>query len=194
MIEKGNSCPVVVATAGKDEPILFKTVVASSCVRCAREDNHRQAYIRHDWRDVSADDSFDSLQQHSPRLPTSYKSSTRTTKATANTQQNCPLRRIHSSSFSTMTDTLEQRIAALEQGATFQATQTAIREREAEMLNTLREIREQMAKEAASGATASSGEVTELKQENARLQALVAKQEYRIRHLISNMEEMMAKK
>lgn len=84
-------------------------------------------------------------------------------------------------------------MAALEQGATFDATQSAIREREEEMLATLRGIREQMAKEASAGVAAgvSSTELDQVKQENEKLKTIVAKQEYRIRHLISNMEEFM---
>ena len=89
-------------------------------------------------------------------------------------------------------ESLEQRISALEKGATFDATQAAIRKREEEMLVTLREIREQMAKEAGSGT--SSAELAELKKENEKLKATIAKQEYRIRHLISGMEELLAAK
>lgn len=91
-------------------------------------------------------------------------------------------------------ETLEQRIAALEKGATFDATQAAIRQREEEMLATLRGIRAQMAEEAASGSGASSAEVTDLKEENAKLKQTVAKQEYRIRHLIAGMEDLLAAK
>lgn len=87
---------------------------------------------------------------------------------------------------------LEQRIVALEQGATFDATQAAIRKREEEMLVTLRDIREQMAKEAGLGA--SSAEMDELKKENEKLKATIAKQEYRIRHLIAGMEDLLAAK
>jgi len=89
-------------------------------------------------------------------------------------------------------DSLEQRIAALEKGNAFDATQAAIRKREEEMLETLRDIREQMAKEAGSGA--SSAELEDLTKENEKLKATVAKQEYRIRHLISGMEELLAAK
>ena len=62
------------------------------------------------------------------------------------------------------------------------------------MLATLRGIKEQMAAEAASGSGASSAEVTDLKTENAKLKATVAKQEYRIRHLIAGMEDLLAAK
>lgn len=89
-------------------------------------------------------------------------------------------------------ESLEQRVAALEKGAIFDATQSAIRKREEEMLATLREIREQMAKEAGSGA--SSAELESLKKENEQLKATIAKQEYRIRHLITGMEGLLAAK
>ena len=90
-------------------------------------------------------------------------------------------------------DSLEQRVVALEKGATFDATQTAIRRREEEMLVTLREIREQMVKDAGMG-SASSAEMDELKKENEKLKATIAKQEYRIRHLIVGMEDLLAAK
>jgi hypothetical protein len=88
---------------------------------------------------------------------------------------------------------LEQRVEALEKGTVFDATQAAIRKREEEMLATLRDIREQMAKEASLGG-ASSTELKDLKAENGALKATITKQEYRIRHLISGMEELLAKK
>lgn len=79
----------------------------------------------------------------------------------------------------------------MEKGAKFDATQAAIREREAEFLATLREIRESMAKEKSG---ASSAELGDLKKENEKLKATVAKQDYRIRHLIAGMEELLAVK
>lgn len=89
-------------------------------------------------------------------------------------------------------DSMEQRVAALEKGAAFDVTQAAIRKREEEMLATLREIKEQMAKEAGSGA--SSAAMEDLKKENEKLKATVAKQEYRVRHLISGMEDLLSAK
>lgn len=96
-------------------------------------------------------------------------------------------------------ESLETRVEALEKGAIFDATQAAIRKREEEMLTTLRNIQEQMAKEAATtgGGSASSANATELKEikaENERLKATIIKQEYRIRHLITGMEELLAAK
>ena len=88
---------------------------------------------------------------------------------------------------------METRVEALEKGAVYDATQAAIRKREEEMLGTLRAIREQMAKEASSGG-ASSAELKDLKTENEQLKATIIKQDYRIRHLISGMEELLAAK
>lgn len=87
---------------------------------------------------------------------------------------------------------METRIASLENGAQFEANQNAIRQREQEMLTTLREIRESMATTNAN--TASSTEVDSLKEENARLKGIITKQEYRIRHLISGYENLLEEK
>lgn len=80
----------------------------------------------------------------------------------------------------------------MEKGSQYDATQAAIREREVEFLSTLRGIREEMAKEASSGA--SSVELDSVKKENEKLKATIAKQDYRIRHLISGMEELLVAK
>ncbi|KAG7354218.1 hypothetical protein IV203_003574 [Nitzschia inconspicua] len=88
---------------------------------------------------------------------------------------------------------LEARVKALEDGAQFNANQAAIREREAEFLLQLKEIKETMAKEQSSGG-ASSEEVKALKDENELLKAKLAKSEYRVRHLIEGMEELLAAK
>ena len=87
---------------------------------------------------------------------------------------------------------LEARVKALEDGSKFNATQDAIRKREEEFLKTLEEIKATMAQEAASGG-ASSEEMEALKKENQALKAKLAKNEYRIRHLIEGMETMLAK-
>mmetsp|Transcript_11731 Transcript_11731/g.18485 ORF Transcript_11731/g.18485 Transcript_11731/m.18485 type:complete len:95 (+) Transcript_11731:92-376(+) len=84
---------------------------------------------------------------------------------------------------------LEQRVVALEKGAQYDATQKAIREREIEFLAQLKEIKEAMAKE--SGSSKSSAEVQSLEEENKKLKATIAKQDYRIRHLISGMEKLL---
>mmetsp|Transcript_22177 Transcript_22177/g.54919 ORF Transcript_22177/g.54919 Transcript_22177/m.54919 type:complete len:94 (+) Transcript_22177:98-379(+) len=93
-----------------------------------------------------------------------------------------------------MTD-LETRIAGLEKGATFNATQDAIRAREAEFLATLRDMKASMLKEQqeATGGS-SSEELFALKEENAKLKAKLIKHEYRIGHLVAGMEEMLLSK
>jgi hypothetical protein len=89
----------------------------------------------------------------------------------------------------------------LEDGAQFQATQAAIREREVEFLDQLKKIKETMAKEqqkqsgsGTGGSGASSEEVKALQEENQTLKARLAKNEYRVRHLIEGMEELLAAK
>jgi hypothetical protein len=94
---------------------------------------------------------------------------------------------------------LEARVKALEDGAEFNATQAAIREREVEFLAQLKEIKDTMAKEllqqgGGSGGTSSSEELTALKQENELLKAKLGKTEYRVRHLIAGMEELLTTK
>ena len=97
---------------------------------------------------------------------------------------------------SSPTQDLEGRVRALEEGAKFDATQAAIREREEEFLLTLRAIKEEVAAERESGGGngLSSAQLASLQEENASLKARIAKQEYRIRHLIAGMEEMLEAK
>lgn len=102
---------------------------------------------------------------------------------------------ILNSSFSFACQDLEARVKALEEGAVFNATQEAVREREAEFLAQLREIKEAVAEERKQGGGgASSEEVKSLKQENELLKAKLAKSEYRVRHLIAGMEDLLAAK
>mmetsp|Transcript_2008 Transcript_2008/g.4237 ORF Transcript_2008/g.4237 Transcript_2008/m.4237 type:complete len:102 (+) Transcript_2008:114-419(+) len=84
---------------------------------------------------------------------------------------------------------VEDRLAALEKGAGFQATATEVKKVEAEYLSKLREIRAVMAKQDGNGG-ASSKEVDQLKEENDKLKAKIAKMEYRINHMTSSMETM----
>ena len=95
-----------------------------------------------------------------------------------------------------MKEELESRVAALEVGARYDATQELIRQREVEFLTTLREIRVAMSKEQESegGGGANAAELKTLEEENARLKTVIAKQDYRIRHLISGFEELLAQK
>jgi hypothetical protein len=91
-------------------------------------------------------------------------------------------------------DDLERRVRALEEGAKFDATQAAIREREEEFLLTLRTIKDQMAAEAEGQDGAGIGSstlVASLQAENDTLKARLAKQEYRIRHLVAGMEKLL---
>jgi hypothetical protein len=75
-------------------------------------------------------------------------------------------------------------------GSTFDATQAAVQEAQMDMLTKLREIRQAMEH---SGGSASSKEMEALRQENAALKHKVAKQEYRIKHLVDAVEELIAK-
>jgi hypothetical protein len=91
--------------------------------------------------------------------------------------------------------TIEDRVSQLESNHVFDVTQAAVRQREIEFLTTLRQIKSQIDDEkmnAAGGAGAGGGggtaEIDTLKAENIALKAQVAKQEYRIRHLIEAME------
>lgn len=92
---------------------------------------------------------------------------------------------------------MEARVKALEDGAVFNATQAAIREREVEFLAQLKEIKDTISKEqwqqqgGGGGGASSSEELTSLKQENELLKAKLAKNEYRVRHLIAGMEELL---
>lgn len=91
---------------------------------------------------------------------------------------------------------LETRVANLEKGATFDATQEAIRNREEEFLKNLREMKTSVLKEQESnkGDSSSSEEVAALKEENVKLKAQLTKQEYRIGHLVAGMEDLLAAK
>jgi hypothetical protein len=90
---------------------------------------------------------------------------------------------------------LQQRIEALEVGKQFEVTQSAIREREQEFLLTLRTIQDQMALEERGGSGVGSGNdgttVKALQTENEVLKAKIAKQEYRIKHLVMGMEKLL---
>lgn len=84
---------------------------------------------------------------------------------------------------------LQQRVKALEVGDTRDATQKAVQQAQADMLLKLREIR-QSVQEGAAG-TASTKELDALKAENEALRKQTTKQEYRIRHLVGTVEELM---
>jgi FtsZ-binding cell division protein ZapB len=86
---------------------------------------------------------------------------------------------------------LQKRVEALEVGSTFDASQAAVQEAQMDMLTKLRDIRQAMEQ---SGGSASSKEMEALRQENAALKQKVAKQQYRIQHLVDAVEELVAKR
>ena len=79
----------------------------------------------------------------------------------------------------------------MEEGAKFNATQEHIRKREEELLVTLRATRNMLIDEQKGGNGSSTKEIAALRQENKRLKAKMAKQEYRISHLVAEMENML---
>lgn len=89
---------------------------------------------------------------------------------------------------------LEQRIQALEVGAKYDATKAAVQAVENEYLLKLREIRAAVTAEAASGGSgASSKEVEALRAENEMLQKKNAKLDYRVLHLVLELEALYDK-
>jgi len=100
---------------------------------------------------------------------------------------------IHTSPFTHQdTQDLEKRVAALEVGATFDATQAAVQQVQMDCLQQLRDIRTSLEQQGAGGA--SSKELTALYTENILLKAKMAKQEYRIQHLCEVVEELLAQR
>jgi predicted nucleic acid-binding Zn-ribbon protein len=92
---------------------------------------------------------------------------------------------------------LEQRVEALEVGAKYEATKEAVEKVEMEYLLKLREIRRVLILEQQNvlpGNAASSGSssnvIESLQKENEFLKAKTVKLEYRIQHLVSNLEEL----
>jgi ubiquinone biosynthesis protein UbiJ len=86
---------------------------------------------------------------------------------------------------------LDQRIASLEQGATYDATRSAVQQVQWDCLQQLRTIRESLT--SSNNATASSAELKALQEENAKLKARNAKLEYRVQHMVHSMEGLYAK-
>ena len=92
---------------------------------------------------------------------------------------------------------LEQRILALEVGAKYDVTKEAVEKVEMEFLSKFREIRRVLLLEqqsALEGNGALSGNtssiIESLQKENEMLKAKTVKLEYRIQHLVSNLEEL----
>jgi hypothetical protein len=89
---------------------------------------------------------------------------------------------------------LQTKIANLEIQNQFKADQDAVQTAQMEMLTTLRTIRAAITSASTSSSNgASSKELQALKEENESLKKKTMKQEFRIRHLISGMEEMQEK-
>lgn len=99
---------------------------------------------------------------------------------------------------------LEQRIVALETGNQYEANKAAMEKIEMKHLQTLREIRTALLNEqsatmgvstaaAASSAHADQSGLESLRQENELLKKKMLKLEYRIQHLVSNMEILYEK-
>ena len=102
---------------------------------------------------------------------------------------------------------LEQRIVALETGNQYEANKAAMEEIEMKHLQTLREIRTALLNEqsasmgvstaaaaaAVSSAHADHSGLESLRQENELLKKKMLKLEYRIQHLVSNMEILYEK-
>ena len=98
---------------------------------------------------------------------------------------------------------LEQRIVALETGNQYDANKAAIEEIEMKHLQTLREIRTALLNEQSSIVNASTSVqsttngdhsvLDSLQKENEALKKKMIKLEYRIHHLVSNMESLHEK-
>lgn len=93
---------------------------------------------------------------------------------------------------------LQNRVKALEVGEKFDASQAAVKKVQMECLEMLREIRASLEQSSCGGAGAtisasvSSKELDALKAENASLKVKIAKQDYRIEHLVNAVEELLA--
>ena len=91
-----------------------------------------------------------------------------------------------------MVDELETRIAALEQGKSYDATKAAVEEVEKEFLIKFREMKASLQNESKGAARSSndSKELQELRAENSLLKMKVQKLEYRVQHCVDSMEQM----
>lgn len=83
---------------------------------------------------------------------------------------------------------LERRIISLEAGIGYDATKEAVQKVEYEFLMKLRKIRAALQEEGS--AVTGSKEVETLKLENELLRKRNAKLEYRVQHVVANLEEM----
>jgi predicted nucleic acid-binding Zn-ribbon protein len=83
---------------------------------------------------------------------------------------------------------LKQRIAALEVGQSYEATKEAVQKVEYEFLVKLREIRSALRSQGSS--LANSKEMEALRLENEQLKRRNAKLEYRVQHVVANLEKL----
>mmetsp|Transcript_26633 Transcript_26633/g.39505 ORF Transcript_26633/g.39505 Transcript_26633/m.39505 type:complete len:95 (-) Transcript_26633:288-572(-) len=83
-------------------------------------------------------------------------------------------------------ENLTKRVTALETSSKFSAEQEAVREAQMEMLTKLRAVRETLV--AGDAAGASSKELEVLRSENSAHKQQLAKQEYRIMHLLRHLD------
>ena len=89
----------------------------------------------------------------------------------------------------TLTQALEARIAALEKGQGFAATQSEIQKVQANCLQQLRDVKAALDKDGASSAQSSQVAVAEKQ----ALERKVAKLEYRVQHLLESMDYLYEK-
>lgn len=90
------------------------------------------------------------------------------------------------------TKNLEERIQALELGATYEATKAAVQKVEQEYLEKLREIRAAIVNEKGGNVTsaATAKELEALRAENKELKQKNKKLEYRVNHVVKSMESL----
>lgn len=87
---------------------------------------------------------------------------------------------------------LEQRVNALEIGKQYDITKDAVRKVEEEYLMKFRELKASLEQESMNGGDSSSTkELEELRNENQLLKQKNTKLEYRVQHMVSNMELML---
>mmetsp|Transcript_26608 Transcript_26608/g.56618 ORF Transcript_26608/g.56618 Transcript_26608/m.56618 type:complete len:107 (-) Transcript_26608:281-601(-) len=86
---------------------------------------------------------------------------------------------------------LQSRLVDLEQSKAHDDAAAALRRERAEMLLSLRKIKEAMKEEAGGGGGASNKELERLRAENEALKKANAKQRYRIEHLVYNLRESL---
>ena len=86
-------------------------------------------------------------------------------------------------------DSLEERIAALEVGAKYDATKQEVRKVEQEFLEKLKEIRLQVIAE--QGQATNSAELARLQEENARLKQQNEKLAYRVKHVVASLNTLL---